>query len=375
MASQKKIDSGETGRSNGKKYERLLAKEIGGRVMPDKKVDSINGKKTTHKADIINLKENNLLISVKNPRGYSISTQIHVCPLQSLKIYLSTIPYIVETALKAFVGDFPKNHRGSEDKENFYSLCKSIGIKDPDQELSPLEKKRFRVDCFSLGEENSNAIINWAYENREALYRFIFQDGIMCSTVSRPDELWWAQKQNDLKNISRFNICDIISCANKLEKHEVKFNNEKGKNNTEKPKQQTGTVIRIGAVTLQMKGSGEDSSSYHYPQFNCSLKDLEKMMEQKGLKVEEILKEPLNGKTEEGVYRHTPLALFKWGAVEDIPSYKPHQDFPSSKLMIQVSNPPNPPNPPSPPSPPSPDTQQSLDLNICEADGETPNKH
>jgi hypothetical protein len=309
MASQKKIDSGETGRKSGMEFEDILATEIGGIVMPNKKVDSINGGKTTHKADIINRKENNLLISVKNPMGYSISTQIHVCPLQSLKIYLPTIPCAVETALRAFVGDFPKNHRGREDKENFYSLCKAIGIRDPERDLSPLEKRRFRVDSFSLGEENSNAVINWTYENREALYRFIFQDGIMCSTVTRPDQLWWTQKQNDLKNISRFALCDIISRANNLEKHEVRFNDKNGKNNSGDPKPQTGTVIQIGAVTLQMKGSGKDPS-YHYPQFNCSLANLSKMMGDT----------PIDPPTYTASKAYC-LPLFAYANIEDKPSF------------------------------------------------------
>ena len=152
-------------------------------------------------------------------------------------------------------------------------LCEIVGINDPQNTLSSEELRRVRVDSFSLGKDNCDKVVEWLHKNREEIYRFIFQDGVMHSSLERPTKLWWSHKKNDLTNISKFNMSDILERARNIKKSEVRFRDEGGKGKLQKG----GTVIQVGAITLQMKGSGK-GSAYHNLQFNCSLNDLNMFM-------------------------------------------------------------------------------------------------
>ena len=270
MISEKKRLSGEEGRSSGLEYEVSLVKKFGGETFTNEKVKSLCRKLTTRKADI---KINNTIISVKNPKASSTSTQVQVCPYSTFKCYFPNIPSSVEYSLRSFVGDFTDNRKGKENKDHFFMLCEIVGIKDPQNTLSSEELRRVRVDSFSLGKDNCDTVVEWLHKNREEIYRFIFQDGVMHSSLERPTKLWWSHKKNDLANISKFDMSDILERARNIKKTEVRFRDEGGKGKLQKG----GTVIQVGAITLQMKGSGK-GSAYHNLQFNCSLNDLNMFM-------------------------------------------------------------------------------------------------
>lgn len=273
MISQKKRLSGEEGRSSGLEYETSLVKKFGGKTFSSKKVKSICRELTTRKADI---EINNTIISVKNPKLSSTSTQVQVCPYSTFKCYFPDIPSNVEYSLRSFIGDFADNHKGKENKDHFFMLCEIVGIEDPQNTLSSEELRRVRLDSFSLGKDNCDAVVEWLYENREGIYRFIFQDGVMDPSLERPTKLWWSHKKNDLTNISKFDMSDILQRARNMDKSEVRFRDEGGKGKSKKAKN-AGTVIQVGAITIQMKGSGS-GSAYHNLQFNCSLNDLNNFM-------------------------------------------------------------------------------------------------
>lgn len=273
MASQKKRQSGRNGRSSGLQYEKNLAKKWGGKTFSSERVKSICRKTTTRKADI---EINNTIISVKNPKQSSTSTQVQVCPYSTFKCYFPDIPKNVEYSLRSFIGDFPNNHKGKENKDYFFMLCVIVGIEDPQNTLSSVELERVRLDSFSLGKDNCDAVVEWLYENREKVYQFIFQDGAMDLSLERPTKLWWSHKKDDLTNISKFDISDILQRARNMDKSEVRFRDKGGKSESKNAKN-AGTVIQVGAITIQMKGSGS-GSAYHNLQFNCSLNDLNNFM-------------------------------------------------------------------------------------------------
>ena len=258
----KRIEAGRKGRQSGLDYEGVLQEKFSGREPEDKK--DIWGKiKTRAKTDLIIGSSN---YSIKNPKAPSTSTQIQVCSANRFH-RLFEPPQVVKEAINQFVGNHPKLRTGESFKGNqsvMLEVCKdwSIDFKSLD---SKAEQKRSRLLTKNIVDIKD--MTDWFFVNRVAVFRFAlatsFNDPKNVDTIA--DTIWWASKKNSTENVREFSITGILT---KVEKDAKVSISDKM------------SVIKIGPMTLQMKGSGK-GSAYHNMQFNMSLNDLTRFMEEK----------------------------------------------------------------------------------------------
>jgi len=249
---------GEKGRAEGLKFEDLVEQYYGfiSTVDLKEKIYGIHGKKTTSKTDKIISGDRR--VSIKNPKAKGTSIQIQVNPFSSFVCKFSDIPAWFELFF------------GCSENEKFIKMCQLHGIDYGS--LSLEEKRRNRLDIFSIGLEKENELVDWFYTNRVAVAKMAFQEGFHLDSeiLRKPEEIIWASKKNDLQSIKQIMIKDLLSVFNKITKNEICFRKKNGKG----AKTHSGTVLQIGPLTLQMKGSGE-GEAYHSMQFNASLTDIE----------------------------------------------------------------------------------------------------
>jgi hypothetical protein len=258
----KRIEAGRKGRQSGLDYEGVLQEKFSGREPEDKK--DIWGKiKTRAKTDLIIGSSN---YSIKNPKAPSTSTQIQVCSTNRFH-KLFDPPQAVKEAINQFVGNHPKLLTKDGFKGNravMLEVCKdwSIDFKSLD---SKAEQKRSRLLTKNIVDIKD--MTDWFFVNRVAVFRFAlatsFNDPKNVDTIA--DTIWWSSKKNSTEDVREFNIAGILT---KVEKDAKVSISDKM------------SVIKIGPMTLQMKGSGK-GSAYHNMQFNMSLNDLTRFMEEK----------------------------------------------------------------------------------------------
>lgn len=257
------MNYGEKGRKEGFDYEDLVESKFGSGSDIDltKKILGIHGKKTTSKTDKI--LSNGHRASIKNPKTKSTSIQIQIIPLNSFISKFPSIPGSIYNSLVCFFG--------VDDTNDFVVACDKIGVDY--NSISAEEQRRNRLDSFSLGEMREKEVVDWFYQNRYSVAKMAFVDGLLFDTEidRKPTHLYWANKKNNLDNIQVVNVIDLLNIFCNLDPNDVYFRKSNGKG----AKKNCGTVIQIGPLTLQMKGSGE-GASYHSMQFNASLNDLEK---------------------------------------------------------------------------------------------------
>ena len=251
--------SGELGRKSGLDFEDLLEKEFLGKPPEDKK--DIWGEATTRsKTDLIIGSKN---YSIKNPKAPSTKTQVQVCSADRFHRLLNP-PLTVQEGINKFVGNHPKLLTKEGYKGNtkiMREVCKSWGV-DFNTLDSDSECRRSRLLSDNI--HNMEEVTNWFFENRTSVFKFAlstsFNDPKNHDTIA--DTIWWSSKKNDINSIKEFSIAEILKKVE--EDAEVSISVNK-------------SVIKIGPMTFQMKGSGK-GSAYHNMQFNMSLNDLANFM-------------------------------------------------------------------------------------------------
>lgn len=251
--------SGVIGRQTGLDFEEALEQKFSGRTPEDKK-DIWGESKTRSKTDLIVGSKN---YSIKNPKLPSTSTQVQVCSADRFH-RLFNPPMAIQQGINKFVGNHPKLLTTSGYKGNsevMTEVCLAWGI-DPKTLNSNSEFRRSRLLANNI--DNMEDVTTWFSENIVSIFNFAlatsFNDPKNTDTIA--DTIWWSSKKNSTEDIREFKISDILR---KVEKNaEVSISKNK-------------SVIKMGPMTLQMKGSGT-GSAYHNMQFNMSLNDLEKFM-------------------------------------------------------------------------------------------------
>ena len=251
--------SGAIGRQTGLDFEEALEQKFSGQTPKDQK-DIWGESKTRSKTDLIVGSKN---YSIKNPKLPSTSTQVQVCSADRFHRLFGP-PIGVQEGINKFVGNHPKLLTKEGYKGNtqvMTEVCQDWGV-DTATLNSNSEFRRSRLLTNNI--DNMEDVTTWFFENRVSIFKFALSTSFNSpknkDTIA--DTIWWASKKNDVNSIREFDITEILK---KVEKDaNVSISSNK-------------SVIKIGPMTLQMKGSGT-GSAYHNMQFNMSLNDLERFM-------------------------------------------------------------------------------------------------
>lgn len=244
MATKNQIKAGNKGRQEGFDYENYIIKEanlLGYEASP---VDQKIGKKTA-KGD---LELNGEKCSVKNTKAFNTSTQIQIITQSSFS-ELHDVEPEVEEYIRLFCGH-----------EDILSTSSEMGI-----QLDSEESRRKRMNCSTIPPELSVKFLEFLRDNKKRILRGVFSEGTLPDNPeTHASKIIWCDPTRYGKgNTEDIFVADIEKVVDYIvENFDWKI-------------RKSDTVLELGPVTLQMKGSGKKgSSSYHSLQFNASLKDL-----------------------------------------------------------------------------------------------------
>ena len=258
--SKKQIIAGRKGRQTGLDFEDIVKSERGG-FKPEDKKDIFGERITTCKTDI---KVGNNNFSIKNPKTPSSSLQIQVCSAK--RFYrLFNMPKEVKLAFDQFLGNHPDFYKGKEYKNIFESVCKEEWKKDLKTLHADREIRRNRLLFQNI--DNGPQMLAWLEKNIKKIAVFVFKTSFNNPKYKDAiaNKMLWTQKKSDYASLVEVDIDDMIENICLKSTVKVRDNKKHGQ-----------SVIEIGPLTLQMKGSGKSGAVYHHMQFNASYKDLKK---------------------------------------------------------------------------------------------------
>ena len=236
------------------KYEKYIKRIFNGYFPIDQQ--NIWGERITRsKTDVAT---RHLNFSIKNPEKSSTSTQIQVCTVDRF-CKLFDPAKSIKTILDQFCG----NHGYFKQPNMFKAHCVNVWAVDPKILCNEREIRRGRLLASNI--KNFQHLINWFEANKRKVLEFAFKTGFNdpqhADTIA--DHIIWSSEKNS-KEFELINIDILIDSI--IENSTVKIRDHKRFGQS---------VIEIGPVTLQMKGSS-GKSGYHNMQFNASLNDLKK---------------------------------------------------------------------------------------------------
>ena len=245
---------GANGRKNGYKFEDMAVQRGATRPLKEYTKDIFGGIKTRSKTDVI---KNGKNYSLKNPTDSK--AQIQLCPVDRF-CKLFKITGTLKLIFDQFFGNHGIAKSTSADSEFEQKLVEwnlsrsSVSGKN--------EFRRRRLLASSI--PNFNLLTKWFEDNKREVLEFIFKTSFNNPNNKEQiaDHVIWSTEHLNFDSSVCFKIDDLIDdiCA---KKNNVKI----------RPSQ---SVVEIGPVTLQMKGS--KGSSYHSMQFNARLVDILKLM-------------------------------------------------------------------------------------------------
>lgn len=249
-ATQAQINGGKVGRASIE-YEEYIADIFSGQQLGTH-LGHWGQKKTTSKTDVTTKYLN---LSIKNPAGPSTSTQIQVASVNRFCRLLQPAGCI-KTKIDQFCG----NHGIYKNQELFEQHCKNVWSINPYKLDSEKELRRGRLLIPSI--PNSNWMVNWFQSNRRKILEFVFATGFnnTANQATIASHILWSKKKNS-KDFEVIEISGLIDSI--VDKAVAKV-------------RPSGSVIELGPITIQMKGSGKSASAYHNIQFNASLNDIRK---------------------------------------------------------------------------------------------------
>jgi len=255
MRTQAQIQGGKVGQASIKFENVVLAKKHG--IKPVDQKDLWGDKTTKSKTDIIA----DYNYSVKNPESSSTSTQIQVCSVDRF-CKLFSVTGELKTKFDQFFGNGPNFFKGPKYKQLFENHCRDVWSIDPSCLDSYNEVRRNRLLFSSI--QNNKEILDWFQNNMQNVLEFVFKtsfnDPKNVDLIA--DRILWVKEKNNYNSRVEMDIDSLIK--NIVSKSNVIIRDHK---------KYGQSVIEIGPVTLQMKGSGS-GAAYHDMQFNASLNDI-----------------------------------------------------------------------------------------------------
>jgi hypothetical protein len=249
-ATQAQINGGKVGQASIV-YEKYITGIFSGQQLGTH-LDHWGERKTSAKTDVTTKFLN---LSIKNPAGPATSTQIQVSSVDRFCRLLQPAG-IIKTKIDQFCG----NHGIFKNEHLFAHHCRNVWNINPYKLDPEKELRRCRLLIPSIPE--SDWMVNWFQSNRRKILEFVFATGFNSTTnqATVASHILWSKK----KNSKDFEIIEINSLIDSIvEKAVAKV-------------RPSGSVIELGPITIQMKGSGKSSSAYHCIQFNTSLNDIRK---------------------------------------------------------------------------------------------------
>lgn len=265
-ATQAQIDGGKEGRETGLEYEGDFATKINGKTFEErygsKKIPDTLGTKTKAKTDVFG--PNGVKYSVKNPKHTSQGTQIAYHPTAKYQKFHS-VPSDVSDAMNFWCGATPELLE--ELKEKKVRRC-------PEAWANEVSRRGMNINDFNFVDEtrrcralfknipNYQDLLHYFDKNKVKIARFVFSTGMNHPDYSHAwsEKIAWSEKRGSLNGVK---IYDIQTIVNKMSSAVVRINDISN-----------DSVIRMGPLTVQQKGSG-GRTGYHSLQFNASRNDLD----------------------------------------------------------------------------------------------------
>ena len=265
-ATQAQINGGKKGRKSGLKYEDDYAGAINGQTFEEihggKKVPDIFGEYTQAKTDVFG--PNGVKYSVKNPKHTSQGTQIAFHPTAKYQKFHS-VPSDVSDAMNFWCGATPELLEELKEKE---------ARRCPEAWANEVSRRGMNINDFDFKAEirrnralfknipNHQDLLHYFDKNKVKIARFVFSTGMNHPDYSHAwaEKIAWSEKKDSLSGVK---IYDIQTIVNKMSSAVVRINDITN-----------DSVIRMGPLTVQQKGSG-GRSGYHAIQFNASRNDLD----------------------------------------------------------------------------------------------------
>tara|TARA_R110000796_G_scaffold88631_1_gene191384 strand:- start:79 stop:840 length:762 start_codon:yes stop_codon:yes gene_type:complete len=247
MATKAQIKGGQQGRNSGYAFEPIVMSKKNG-WEPTNMLDIWGERITTSKTDVIT---ENYNYSIKNTKKSSTSTQIQVCSVDRFCRLFQ-----IKGNLKVQFDQFFGNHGFFKDQELFKEHCQNVWGINPKKLSLKTEIRRNRILGGNL--TNPQSVVIWFQENIRPVLEFAlktsFNNPINSEVIA--NRILWTKIKDCYETRSEFDIDPLIDSITANATVKVR---------------PTGSVIEIGPVTLQMKGSGRIASAYHNMQFNASL--------------------------------------------------------------------------------------------------------
>ena len=268
MSTKKQRSGGKDGYHAGMKFEEKFRKKHGGRE-PDRQKDLWNEKPTTPKTDSINPDGNRY--SIKNPGKPWTSTQIQLCSVERFCRRFG-IKGSLRTSFDMFFGS-DKSLLGMKtyknNSKNFKSVCKTAWKVDTKNLCAESEIRRCRLNADNV--KGMKNIVKWFKKNIKEVTKFVLSESFnnTNNTDVIPNKMAWATIKGDIDSIRVFDIDKILKKVASLKSSEKCYIKD------------SKTVIRVGILDLQMKGSGK-GSIYHGMQFNCSYNQIKELLNDEG---------------------------------------------------------------------------------------------
>ena len=264
MSTKKQRSGGKSGQKSGMNFEKKFRKKHGGRELVKQK-DFWGEKKTPAKTDSINPDGNRY--SIKNPQTASTTVQAQ---LNSVERFCRRfdITGSLRTSFDMFFGshkDLMRKDTYKDNPENFKRVCESVWGIDTKNLDYKVELRRSRLSADNVRDVEN--ITEWFHYNIEEVTRFVlaesFNNTNNIETIA--NKMAWATTKNDLDSVRVFDIEEIVKEAGLLGCH-IK---------------DSRTVLRVGVLDLQMKGSGV-GTLYHNMQFKCSYNQIKELLNDEG---------------------------------------------------------------------------------------------
>ncbi len=258
-ATQAQIDGGKAGRQSIE-FENVVAENKNGVLMGDA-LDIWGQRKTKPKTDVLTENHN---YSVKNPDKASTSTQIQVCSVDRF-CRLFGINGSLKIQFNQFFGNHGFFKNTGKDKGKFQQHCINQWNIDPSKLDPKNEIRRCRLLLSSVPE--GDKLLNWFQDNMESVLTFVFKTSFNnpANIDAIADTILWVEEKDNYSSKVEINIDTLIRSIVSTATVKIRDHKRFGQ-----------SVIEIGPVTLQMKGSGHTASAYHSMQFNASLNDIKK---------------------------------------------------------------------------------------------------
>ncbi len=268
MSTKKQRSGGKSGQKSGMNFEKKFRKKHGGRELVKQK-DFWGEKKTPAKTDSINPDGNRY--SIKNPQTASTTVQAQ---LNSVERFCRRfdITGSLRTSFDMFFGSHKDLMREDTYKENrkfFEHVCKTAWGIDTKNLDYKKEIRRCRLKADNVkGMEN---IVKWFKENIVEVTKFALSESFnnTNNVNAIANKMAWATIKDDQDSVRVFDIEEIVKKVASLKSSEKCYIKN------------SRTVLRVGILDLQMKGSG-GKSGYHNMQFRCSYNQIKELLNDEG---------------------------------------------------------------------------------------------